>query len=57
LQLLNVGPFEVAVWGTRDEDQYGRKLRVVSRDGRSLGAVLVSEGLAREWSGSRQPWC
>jgi endonuclease YncB( thermonuclease family) len=56
-QLLNAGPFEMEAWGTRDEDQYGRKLRTVSRDGRSLGAVLVSEGLARDWTGSRQPWC
>lgn len=57
LQLLNDGPFEIAQWGGRDEDQYGRKLRTVSRGGRSLGAILVSEGLARNWTGSRQPWC
>jgi endonuclease YncB( thermonuclease family) len=57
LQLLNQGPIEIAMWDNRDEDQYGRKLRTVSRNGRSLGAILVSEGLAREWTGSRQPWC
>jgi len=28
----------------RDEDRYGRKLRVVVRNGRSLGDQLVSEG-------------
>ena len=56
-ELLNAGPFEVIVSGSRDEDRYGRKLRTVSRDGRSLGAILVAEGLAREWTGSRQPWC
>ena len=33
----------------RDEDRYGRKLRVVVRNGRSLGDQLVSEGLARTW--------
>jgi endonuclease YncB( thermonuclease family) len=27
------------------------------RDGRSLGDQLVSEGLARTWSGRREPWC
>ena len=54
--LLNEGPFQMET-GDRDIDKYGRKLRVVSRGGRSLGAVLVDEGLAREWTGSRQPWC
>ena len=41
----------------RDEDRYGRKLRNVAVDGRDVGAVLVSEGLAREYGGGRQPWC
>lgn len=31
----------------RDEDKYGRKLRIVMRDGESLGGALVDEGLAR----------
>lgn len=41
----------------RDEDQYGRKLRIVERDGRSVGQMLVSEGLAHEWRGRRESWC
>ncbi|MDB5550558.1 MAG: hypothetical protein JWL86_542 [Rhizobium sp.] len=41
----------------RDLDKYGRKLRVVIRDGRSIGKRLVSEGLARPWTGKRRPWC
>jgi len=57
LQLVNLGPFELQGWPGRDEDKYGRKLRVLVRDGRSLGDILVSEGLARTWSGRRQPWC
>ncbi|MCL6252298.1 thermonuclease family protein [Altererythrobacter sp. KTW20L] len=56
-QLLNEGPFAVEAIGSRDEDQYGRKLRVVTRNGRSLGDMLVAEGLARTWSGRREPWC
>jgi micrococcal nuclease len=44
--LLREGPFELRRLG-RDEDRYGRKLRVVIRDGRSLGDRLVAEGLAR----------
>ena len=41
----------------RDEDRYGRKLRIVTRDGRSVGDMLVAEGLARTWTGLREPWC
>lgn len=55
--LLNEGPFELSSIGSRNQDQYGRKLRVVVRNGRSLGDQLVSEGLARTWTGRREPWC
>jgi endonuclease YncB( thermonuclease family) len=54
--LLAAGPFELRMLG-RDVDRYGRKLRVVVRDGRSLGDQLVAEGLARTWTGRREPWC
>jgi endonuclease YncB( thermonuclease family) len=54
--LLREGPFELRRLG-RDEDRYDRKLRVVIRDGRSLGDRLVAEGLARTWTGRREPWC
>lgn len=57
LQLVNAGPFEVQPVGDRDADKYGRKLRVLVRGGQSLGDVLVSEGLARTWTGRREPWC
>ncbi|QRM35789.1 thermonuclease family protein (plasmid) [Microvirga sp. VF16] len=57
LDLLNAGPFEVAATGGRDEDVYGRKLRLITRDGRSLGNVLIAEGLARRWDGARRSWC
>lgn len=55
--LLNKGPFEIAQAGNRDEDRYGRKLRILLRNGQSLGDQLVSEGLARTWTGAREPWC
>ena len=55
-QLLDAGPFEL-VPVDRDEDRYGRKLRIVTRDGRSLGGQLVAEGLARPWEGRRRGWC
>ncbi|PWG03893.1 hypothetical protein DF286_06875 [Sphingosinicella humi] len=55
--LLVAGPFELERIPGRDEDRYGRKLRVVTRHGQSLGDQLVAEGLARTWSGRREPWC
>lgn len=45
-ELLNAGPFQMESDG-RDMDQYDRKLRVVIRDGESIGEMLVDEGLAR----------
>ena len=57
LDLLNEGPFRLEAIGSRDEDQYGRKLRVLTRNGASIGDILVGEGLARTWSGRREPWC
>lgn len=56
IDLLNAGPIEIADYA-RDEDRYGRKLRIVRRDGQSLGEVLVAEGLARRWDGARHSWC
>jgi len=54
--LLNAGPITLAP-ADRDTDRYGRLLRIVERNGRSLGDQLVSEGLARHWTGRRLPWC
>lgn len=54
--LLNAGPVTLAT-ADRDEDRYGRKLRIVERGGVSLGETLVAEGLARRWTGHRMPWC
>ena len=56
-ELLDNRAFSLRTIGGRDEDRYGRKLRVVVQHGRSVGDVLVEEGLARTWTGRRQPWC
>jgi micrococcal nuclease len=56
LELMNAGPFELVSNG-RDEDRYGRKLRVIAREGRSVGDTLIAEGLARRWDGARGSWC
>ncbi len=56
LEILNSGPLSLKV-AARDEDRFGRKLRIVYRDRRSVGDMLVAEGLARKWQGSRRSWC
>jgi micrococcal nuclease len=55
--LLNQGPVQILTTGSRDRDSYGRKLRVIERNGRSIGDILVAEGLARPWNGPRRSWC
>ncbi len=55
-QWLNDGAFSLES-AERDADRYGRKLRVPTRGGESVGSVLVDEGLARPWEGRRRPWC
>lgn len=56
-ELLNQGPFDLRT-PRRATDRYGRQLRVLERDGVSLGMILVREGLARPYKGGkRQPWC
>lgn len=57
LALINAGTFEIVAQGLRDTDQYGRKLRLLKRNGKSLGDVLVDEGLARHFGAGRQSWC
>jgi len=56
LEILNSGPLAFKSTA-RDEDRFGRKLRVVYRGDRSVGDILVAEGLARRWEGSRHGWC
>lgn len=56
-EMLNAGAFDLGTFEKRDEDKYGRKLRVIMRQGQSLGDQLVTEGLARTWTGRREPWC
>ncbi|PYE31990.1 endonuclease YncB(thermonuclease family) [Rhizobium sp. PP-WC-1G-195] len=56
LEILNSGPVSLQTTA-RDEDRFGRKLRIVYRERRSVGDILVAEGLARKWEGSRRSWC
>jgi endonuclease YncB( thermonuclease family) len=57
LELVNAGPFELVGQGGRDRDKHGRKLLAIERNGRSLGDVLVAEGLAHRWDGRQHSWC
>ncbi|CUX67123.1 Nuclease [Agrobacterium tumefaciens str. Kerr 14] len=56
LDILNSGPLSFKTTA-RDEDRFGRKLRIGYRERRSVGDLLVAEGLARKWEGSRRSWC
>ncbi|MBX4938296.1 hypothetical protein [Rhizobium binae] len=53
LTLLNAGPFTMNAAGKTDTSGAPR---VVSRDGRSFGAQLINEGLARK-PGAGGAWC
>jgi endonuclease YncB( thermonuclease family) len=55
--LLNAGPIGIEPSGSRDEDKYGRKLRLVTLNGQSVGDILIAEGLAWPWQGRRHDWC
>jgi micrococcal nuclease len=57
LELLNSGTVELQARGSRDTDKYGRKLRIVLVNGRSVGNTLIAEGLAWPWQGRRHKWC
>jgi endonuclease YncB( thermonuclease family) len=55
--LLSGGQVQIVKFGSRDEDRYGRKLRLVVVNGRSAGDILITEGLAWPWEGRRHDWC
>jgi endonuclease YncB( thermonuclease family) len=41
----------------RQFDRYNRLLARVVYQGSDMGEMLISAGLARKWSGHREPWC
>ena len=53
-ELLKGQRIEILHQGT---DRYGRTLAAIRVEGRDVGDILVSEGLARTWAGRREPWC
>lgn len=55
-EILNAGTFSLQSV-ERDRDYFGRDLRIIMRGGISIGDILVAEGLAYQWRGSKQSWC
>ena len=57
LDLLNQGEFEMIAHRLQREDRHGRDLMVIKRNGQSIGSVLIDEGLAHRYIGSKRSWC
>ena len=57
LVLLNQGPFDMVAHRLQREDRHGRDLMVIRRDGDSIGARMMDEGLAHRYIGSKRSWC
>lgn len=55
--LANASDIQILPSGKRDTDYFGRKLRLVMVDGRSVGDILIAEGLAVKWTGRKPNWC
>ncbi|MDI6025608.1 thermonuclease family protein [Corticibacterium sp. UT-5YL-CI-8] len=55
--LLNAGDFVLIRAGNRDRDRYGRKLRTMRIRGADVAETLISEGLAKRWTGTKAVWC
>jgi len=59
-ELLGTGEIVVHRGDPKDgrlKDRYGRTLATITIDGRDAGEILITEGLARPWTGRRSPWC
>lgn len=55
-ELLNAGTFDLVAPGMPVAAS-GSEFKVVLRNGRSLGAILLNEGLAEPRTGERSGWC
>jgi len=54
MELLNTTRITLERHG---RDKYGRTLAVVRSDGKLVGDILISEGLARRYPDGREFWC
>lgn len=55
IQLLNTTKITIEALGRHDK--YDRDLIKIYSDGRDIGDILVSEGLARYWPDGEEFWC
>lgn len=55
--LLNQGLFDMVAHRFQRQDQHGRDLMVIKRNGVSIGGQLIDEGLAHRYIGSKRSWC
>lgn len=53
-EMLSSEPFSLARSG---RDRYGRTLAAIYNRHGEVGAAMAREGLARQWTGRRRPWC
>lgn len=57
LEILDSGPIELKRVTDRDTDGYGRELRVVIVNGRTIGETLIAEHLAEPADRRTRFWC
>ncbi len=57
LALVNQGGFDLIGHRFRDQDGHGRDLRLLRRGDVSLGQVLIDEGHAQRYYGTKVRWC
>jgi endonuclease YncB( thermonuclease family) len=57
LDILNSGPVAVIRVTDRDVDRYGRELRLLTVNGRSVGETLIAEHLAMPGGRRTHFWC
>lgn len=55
IELLNTT--EIEIYSAGGSDRYGRDLVRITSNGRDVGDILVSEGLARYWPDGPEFWC
>ncbi|WP_244580200.1 thermonuclease family protein [Cohaesibacter gelatinilyticus] len=55
IHLLNSNDWEIIRTGRKDRN--GRHLVHVRINGRDIGDILISEGLARRWPNGHEWWC
>ena len=57
LALVNQSEFDLVGHRFHNRDSHGRDLRLMLRNGVSIGAQLTDEGLAQRYYGFKRDWC